>query len=122
MLVSKKDFISLCNSVSELASRHNTSRDLIDTLYCKVGVLEKQLKCKHENFDVLECHNSWIVKLSGWVCSTEDTVETLYKKTCKACGFETYYDTEEEALADKQILLDRQIDALKEQKKSLNKK
>jgi chaperonin cofactor prefoldin len=121
MWVSRKEFDELRN---ELVQAHNDFVKLYDEGYdkleSKIDTLTKQMKCSCENYEVMvSCRGAeWI-----WSGKHVDNVLAVhYNKVCKDCGFTFTYDTEGEALADKESLLQKQVKGLQGQIKQLKKK
>lgn len=116
MFVSKEYKRDMDNTIKELWQRIHDLEDerdmFVQSVHSCIDTPEKQWRCNHKNFEVM-WHTFAAAK--PWSFS----VVEYQTKQCKDCGLETKYETEEEAIADKQILLDRQIAELKEQKKNL---
>jgi hypothetical protein len=121
MWVSRREFNELLEAHNESVENQNVWNAEADD---KVDTLTRQMKCKCENYEVLSegVYSSSGEFVDGRLWWVGGDWRIVYSKKCLDCGWTTTYDTEEEALADKQELLDKQIDALKEQKKALKKK
>lgn len=120
MWVSRKEFDEYKSIIKEAARRANNAVRTAIVAEERIDTLTKQIKCKCENYEVMaSCRGTeWV-----WGGRHIDNVLAVhYNKVCKDCGWTTTYDTEKEALADKESLLQKQVKGLQSQIKQLKKK
>jgi spore maturation protein CgeB len=120
MWVSRKEFDELARKHKALVNNTAEAVKMAEVALDKVDTLTKQMKCKCENYEVMaSCRDT------EWTWSgvyIDNVLAAHYNKVCKDCGFTFTYDTEEEALADKESLLQKQVKGLQGKIKQLKRK
>jgi hypothetical protein len=120
MWVSRKEFDELARKHKALVSNTAAAVKMAEVAQDKVDTLTKQMRCSCENYEVMaSCRGTeWT-----WCGVHIDNVLAVhYNKHCLDCGWTTTYDTEGEALADKESLLQKQVKGLQGQIKQLKRK
>jgi hypothetical protein len=88
-----------------------------------VATLTKQMQCKCENYEVKMGIRDITWVWSGKPISEQErSFSPHFSKHCLDCDKTTAYATEEEALVDKESLLQKQIKGLQGELKQLRKK
>jgi hypothetical protein len=85
-------------------------------LEAKVATLQKQMSCDCSKCEVVfrDYEERRYIACYG--------IGSYYKKVCPDCGLETVYDSDEDAMKDKDALLKAEIDRLTAERKSLKDK